>query len=93
MLRTCRYCQQGPIFIAYIRVLCVAKRLPVHVQLVPHLPARYIRLLAFSCITSMMIDDKVMSMTAMLPGLTHFMRIQDGDVIFFKFNVTSTGKK
>ena len=41
----------------------------------------------------MMIDDKVMSMTALPPVLTYFMRIQDGDVIFFKFNVTSTGKK
>lgn len=55
--------------------------------------ARCSRILAISCITSMMIDDKVMSMTALPPVLTYFMRIQDGDVIFFKFNVTSTGKK
>ena len=41
----------------------------------------------------MMIDDTVMSVIALRLVLTSFEWIQDGDVIFFKFNVTSTGKK
>lgn len=40
-----------------------------------------------------MIDDTVMSAMALQLVLTSFMWTQDGDVIFFKFNVTSTGKK
>jgi len=59
----------------------------------PHMHARFSRILAVSCITNMMIDDVVMSVIALPLVLSSFMWIQDGDVIFFKFNVTSTGKK